>query len=173
MKQTKKITLCAILTALSVVLLTLGTLTQVLDLSMAAIVSCFVVLIQLELGGAYPYLFWAATSLVTYLILPAAQGAGLIFAVLGLYPLLKLILERLPRVLAWICKLLLAAILLALFVVLAKFVFMLPDAVLSGWLLPVFCVGALVAFVLYDVALSRLTVFYALRIRPQIERFLK
>lgn len=173
MKSTKKITLCAILTALSVVLLTLGTLTQVLDLSMAAIVSCFVVLIRIEIGGAYPYLFWAATSLATYLILPSAEGAGLLFAALGLYPLLKAVLERLPRVLEWILKLLVGAAIIAVFVLLAKFVFMLPDDILQGWMLPVFCAVALAAFVLYDVALSRLIVLYSLRIRPKIERFLK
>ena len=70
-------------------------------------------------------------------------------------------------------KILLAAGLLALFIYLAKFVFMMPDAVFSGWLLPAFYAIALAAFVLYDIALSRMIVYYTFRIRPRIARFLK
>lgn len=173
MKRTKKLTVTALVSALSVVLLALGTVSQVLDLSMAAIVSCFVVFFRLELGGPYPYLFWATTSLCTYFVLPTVGGAGLIFALLGLYPLLKAYFERLHPVLSWGSKILLATVLLTGFIYLAKFVFMMPDKIFTGWLLPAFFAVALVAFVLYDIALSRLIVYYTLRIRPRIARFLK
>jgi len=173
MTRTKKLTLTALISALSVVLLALGTLSQVLDLSMAAIVSCFVIFFRVELGGPYPYLFWATTSVCTYLILPSVGGAGLIFALLGLYPLLKAYFERLHPVLSWVLKIVLAVILLGAFIYLAKFVFLMPDAIFSGWLLPVFFAVALVAFVLYDIALSRMIIYYSLRIRPRIARFLK
>ena len=172
MRRTKKLAITALLSALGTVLLSLGTLIEVLDLSMAAIVSCFVVFLHVELGGGYPYLFWAATSTLTLILVPTG-GAGLLFALLGLYPLVKAFLERTPPVLEWVCKTALAALLLALFVLLARFVFLLPDAILTGWLLPVFLAVAMVTFVLYDVALSRLVVYYGLRIRPRIERYLK
>ncbi len=172
MKSTKRLTITAMLTALAVVLLTVGSLVEVLDLSMAAIVSCFVVFLRIELGGAYPYLFWGATSLITLLVMPSSS-AGLLFTLLGLYPLLKAHLERLPRFFEWACKLILCAAILTAYVLVAKFVFLLPDAILTGWLLPVFLACALFAFALYDVALSRLIVYYSLRIRPRIVRFLK
>ena len=172
MKRTRKLAITALLSALGTVLLALGSLIEVLDLSMAAIVSCFVVFLHIEFRGAYPYLFWASTSLLTLILVPTG-GAGLLFALLGLYPLVKAFLERIHPVLEWVCKTAMAAALLALFVLLAKFVFLLPDAILSGWLLPVFLVVAMAAFVLYDVALTRLVVYYGLRIRPRIERYLK
>ena len=172
MKSTKKLTVTALLSALSVVLLTLGSLLEVLDLSMAAIASCFVIFLRIELGGAYPYLFWLATSTATLLLLPSGS-AGLLFACLGLYPLAKAVLERLHPVLEWALKLLLAGCILSAFVLVAKFVLLLPDAILTGWLLPVFLAAALLTFVLYDIALSRLIVYYGLRIRPRISRFLK
>ena len=84
MNRTKKLTLTALLSALGTVLLSLGTLSQVLDLSAAAIVSCFVVFLRVELGGGYPYLFWAVTSLCSLLLLPSG-AAGLLFACLGLF----------------------------------------------------------------------------------------
>ena len=172
MKSTKKLAISALLTALSVVLLTLGSLLQVLDLSMAAIVSCFVVFLRIELGGAYPYLFWGTTSLLTLLLMPSSS-AGLLFALLGLYPLLKARLERLHPVLSLVLKLAFAALILGSFVLLAKFVFMLPDAILTGWLLPAFLALAMLAFLLYDLALSRLIVYYGLRLRSRIAHLLK
>ena len=172
MKGTKKLTVTALLSALATVLLTLGSLIEVVDLSAAAIVSCFVVFLRIELGGAYPYLFWLVTSIASVLIFPAGS-AGLLFACLGLYPLCKAILERLHPVLEWVLKLLFAGCVLTAFVLIAKFVLLLPDAVLTGWLLPVFLAAALLAFVLYDIALSRLIVYYGFRIRPRISRFLK
>ena len=172
MARTKKLTLTALLAALGTVLLTLGSFVEVLDLSMAAIVSCFAVFLRIELGGAYPYLFWAVTSVCSLLLVPTG-GAGLLFALLGLYPIFKAVLERLSPPLEWFCKITIAVAILTLFVVIAKFVLLLPDAILSGWLLPVFLLAALTVFVVYDIALSRLIVYYGLRIRPRIARFLK
>ena len=172
MKHTKKITLTAFLAALSVVLLLLGTFSRVLDLSAAAIVCCFVVFLRLETGSVYPILFWGATSLITLLIYPTG-GAGLFFALFGLYPLLKALLERLPRILEWLFKLLICAAVLAAYVLLAIFVFHLEDAVLTGWMLPVFLLAGAAAFVLFDIALSRLIVFYSLRLRARIAHLLK
>ena len=172
MKNAKKLTVTALLSALSVVLLTLGSLLEVLDLSMAAIVSCFSVFLRIELGGAYPYLFWLATSLISLLLLPASSAA-LLFLLLGLYPILKARMERITPVLGWLLKLLVCALVLTAFVLVAKFVFLLPDPIFSGWLLPVFLAIAFAAFILYDIALSRLILYYSFRIRPRITRFLK
>lgn len=172
MKATKKLTVTALLSALSVVLLTLGSLSEVLDLSMAAIVSCFVVFLRIELGGSYPYLFWGVTSVASLILLPSS-AAALLFLLLGLYPLLKARIERIPPLPAWTIKIAVCALVLTAFVLLAKFVFLLPDPFLSGWLLPLFLAVALVAFILYDIALSRLILHYSFRIRPKITRFLK
>ena len=172
MKRTKKMTLTALLSALSVVLLLLGTFSRVLDLSAAAIVCCFVVFLRLEVGGAYPVFFWGATALITLLIYPTG-GAGLFFALFGLYPLLKARFERFHPVLEWTLKLLVCAVVITAYVLLAIFVFRLEDAVLTGWMLPVFLLLAVAAFVLFDVALSRLIVFYSLRLRARIAHLLK
>ncbi|MBQ9736028.1 MAG: hypothetical protein IJV96_04505 [Clostridia bacterium] len=172
MRRTKKITLTALFSALSVVLLLLGTLSRVLDLSAAGIACCFVVFLRLEVGGAYPVIYWGATSALSLLIYPSG-GAGLFFALFGLYPLLKALLERLPRILEWLLKLLVCAAVLAAYVLLAIFVFRLEDTVLTGWMLPVFLLAGVVVFVLFDIALSRLIVFYSLRLRARIAHLLK
>ena len=171
MKRTKKLTLSAMLSALSVVLLLLGSFIEVVDLSAAAIASFLVVFAFLELGVGYAVLLWAAASLLSLLFFPG--GASLLYAALGLYPLLKAILERLAPPFEWILKILTCNAALSVYILVGKFVLMLPDEVLSGWLLWVFIPLANLAFVLYDVAMSRLITHYSIRIRPRIAKFLK
>lgn len=171
MRTTKKLTLSAILAALSVVVLLLGSFIEVVDLTAAAIASFLVVFVFLELGTGYAVLVWAVASVLSLLLFPG--GASLFYAALGLYPLLKAVYERCAPVWEWLLKMLTCNAILALYVVLAKFVLMLPDEILNGWLLWVFLLLANLAFILYDVALSRLITYYSLRLRPRIARFLK
>ena len=52
-KSTKRLTLCAVLTALGVVVLSLGSLLEVLDLSAAALAGMLVVIVVIEVGGPF------------------------------------------------------------------------------------------------------------------------
>ena len=171
MKRTKKLTLSAMLAGLSVVLLLLGSFIEVVDLSAAAIASFLVVFAFLELGTGYAVLLWASASLLSLLLFPG--GASLFYAALGLYPLLKALLERLAPPLEWALKMLTCNAVLAVYILVGKFVLMLPDEVLSGWMLWVFIPLANLTFILYDIAMSRLITHYSLRLRPRIEKFLK
>ena len=171
MKKTKKLTLTALLAALAVVVLLLGSFIEVVDLSAAALASFLVVFAFLELGCGYAVLLWAVATLLSLLLFPG--GASLFFGAIGLYPLLKSVLEKLPPVIEWCLKVLCCAVILTAYIVLGKFVLMLPDEVLNGWLMWVFIALASAVFILYDLALSRLITYYSLRIRPRIARFLK
>ncbi|MBO7176419.1 MAG: hypothetical protein J6W14_03530 [Clostridia bacterium] len=170
MKSTKRLTVTALLAALAVAVLSLGSLIGTLDLTAAALASFLVVLLHVEIGKGWAVLYWAVAALLSLLIMPQ-NSAALFFAVAGLYPLLKAVLERLPRTLEWALKLLVFGVLLAGYILLAKFVFMIPDAALSGWMLWVLVGTATLAFVLYDIAMSRLIIYYGLRLRHRIARF--
>ena len=170
MRKTKKITVTALLSALAVAVLSLGSLIGTLDLTAAALASFLVVLLHIELGRRWAVLYWAVASLLSLLIIQG-NSAALFFAAAGLYPLLKAVYERLPRGLEWLLKLLSFGVMLTVYILLAKFVFMLTDAFLSGWLLWVLVGTAIAAFVLYDIALSKLIVAYSLRFRARFARF--
>jgi len=172
MKRTKKLTLCAILSALAVVLLWLGKLLDVLDLSAAALASFFVVFLFMELGLFWAVMHWGVTAALA-LIVASGSGAPLFYAVFGLYPVLKAYLERMPRIAEWVLKLIVCNVTLAAYILLAKYVFLLSDTALSGKWLWVFILLANVVFVLYDIALSRLITFYSLRLRRHFLRFLR
>ena len=96
-KRTRRIALCGVFSALGVVLLCLGSLIEVLDLSTAAIASLICVLVMIEYGGWYPWGVYVSTALLALLLAPQ-KSAALIYAFFGFYPIVKAYLERLPRV---------------------------------------------------------------------------
>ncbi len=173
-KETGRLTAAAVLVALSVVLLGIGSLVEVLDLSMAAIASLAVVFAVIELRGKYPYLVFAATSVLALLLLPNKTPALFYALFAGYYPLLKVVFERhFSRPIAWLFKLLSFGVAAVLIVLLAIKIFTaspLP-ALPHHWMYA--AGGALLAavFVVYDIALTRLITFYLWRLQRHF-RFL-
>lgn len=161
------------ISALSVVLLYLGALAEMLDLSVAALASFAVVFAVIELGGAYPYLIWACVSALSLLILPVKFPALVYLLFAGVYPILKSKFERLRPVLSWALKILVFELALLLLYLLSRFVFMIEDMPFAFDLL--FFALANAAFVLYDVAMSKIILLYVVKLRKRlkIDRFFK
>ena len=157
--------------ALGVVLLAMGAVVEVLDLSMAAIASLCVVFAVIELGGHYPYLVYGGISLLSLLLLPVKTPALLFLLFAGYYPILKAIFERrLPRAVSWILKLAVFEAALALALLLLMRLLLLAEPTWQPLYFAAFPIGALV-FLLYDVALTRLITAYLYRLHPRF-RFL-
>ena len=164
--------IAAVASALGVVTLMLGSLVQVLDISMAVIASLFVVFGVIELRGHYPYLIYAVTAILALLLLPVKSAALIYLLFAGYYPIVKALLEgHLPPYLAWILKFVVfnAALGLALLASLKLFVAEIPAEWVRYWWL-IFLLEPV--FLLYDIALTRLITVYVLRWRSRL-RFLK
>lgn len=171
MKNTKRLALCSVVSALGVVLLLLGSLVEVLDLTVAMLASILTVIIVVEVGGFWPWLTYLVISAVSLLVLPYKMPA-FVFLLSGYYPIVKEKLERLNRVLAWAIKVVIFNASLA--VGLLAFKLFAPEADLS--LIPnlsptltyvvLFAVGNVV-FVLYDIALTRIISFYIYKLRDR------
>lgn len=170
MRKTLPLTLSAMLTALGVVLLWLGGLIEVLDLSVAAVVALFVFFAHRELPRPCAYMIYLGTSLLSVLLLPV-KGAAIFYAAFaGWYPMLKYHLDHLPSLPAWCLKLLVLNATAALLLFGGSFLLMLPLEALEFYLF-VFAAGNF-SFVLYDILLGRLLILYAARLRPRVQRFL-
>ncbi len=163
MKNTKKIALTAILSALSVIILMLGSVITVLDLTMAAIAALLVMLVVIEVGGWYPYLMWLVTSALSLILLPS-KFIGLLYLVFaGIYPILKAMFERLHYVVAWVLKLSYFNTMLTLLIILSEYVFHLQDADLGfGWLVYLVCN---LVFVAFDFCATELLTLYLIKLR--------
>ena len=173
MRKTKKISISAILSALSVVLLYLGSVLEVLDLSAAALASIAIVFAQIELKNPYPYLIYFTVSLLAVLLLPSKFSAMVYVFFGGIYPMIKEFAERRPGV---SCLLIKAAGFLVLMLIAALalvYIFLLPKAELfSTYYIAVFLLCC-VTFVLYDYALTVLISLYFRKLRKKIQRYLR
>lgn len=166
-KNTRRLTFCAVCVALGFVILMLGAFVEVLDLSAAAFAGMLSVVVVIELGGKWAWPTFFATGLLALLLLPARLPALFYLLFAGWYPIAKERIERLRlRPLRWVIKMLSlnAATIIAFLT--AKYVLMIPDAVADWtWLLLLMLNGA---FILFDIALTRLISLYIYRLRGRL-----
>ena len=172
-KKTKSLALCAIMAALTVLILLLGSVLDVLDLSSGAVASLLIVLAVMELGCGKACLIWIVASVLSLLLLPNKSPAVFYAMFAGCYPILKSFFEKTKPVLAWTVKMVVFNIALVLLIVVAKYVLMMPEDDV-GFTLPIIILGN-VTFVLYDIAVTKLVTLYQLKLRKtlKIERIFK
>ena len=174
MRQTKKITLSAMMVALSTAIMLLGAVIEVLDLSVCAIASLLVVFIYLEIGSYYPWLVWICTTLATALIYPGSAIWVEYALIFGLYPLIKAYIERLPRWSWLIVKLVyINAVIWGIFCV-CELLLGIPFFDEGGTVIIVITyVLSNIAFVAYDFFIMVMVRFYFEKLRPRFKKFLK
>lgn len=165
--RTRKVATCAMLTAIGVVVLYLGSLIEVLDISMAVIASLFAVVAVIEYGGGAPWGVYAATAVLSAVLLPSKLPAAMYIAFFGFYPIVKEKLEKLrSKTLSWVIKVVLMNVCLAALLLAVKWLMLDPE---GTFVFEVIFIGlANVTFVVYDIALTRLITFYLVRLRPKL-----
>ena len=160
--QIKHLTIGAMLSALGVVILGLGAIIEVLDISVAVIASLLVVYAVIEMGGPYPWLIWIVTSIVSLLLLPLKTPVLFYALLTGYYPIIKQKIERkMAHLPAWALKMgVLAFSLLVIWAVMWLFAPTLLETT-GGWVMVAATVALGIAcFILYDILLSRLIAVY-------------
>lgn len=165
-KQTKYLTMSAMLAALGVLILALGSMVEVLDVSAAVLVSLLCVYAVIEMGGAYPWLVWIVTSLLAFLLVPQKTAVLFYAMAFGVYPIIKEKLERCNRTLCIVLKLVVFHACLGL-IVLTMWLFFPAMLDMEGlaWLPIALYAMCLVVFILYDVLLTRMISFYLFKLR--------
>ncbi len=185
-KQTKKLTLGAILSAMGVALLFLGSFIETLDLTMAALASFFCIFAVIELGGIYPWLIFSVTGVLSVILMPYSMTGWFYLFFFGYYPIVKEKLERLPKIFSWILKMLILNVALVIAVIAAYFLFFGQTG--DGNLMSAFTLifgesetGEMMAigvyalvnltFVIYDIALTKLITLYFIKFRKKFKKF--
>ena len=170
-KQTRLLAMCAMLAALGVVLLYLGSFIEVLDLSVALVASLAVIVLVIEKGGWYPWLVYSVTSVLALLLLPNKFPAVVYAFFMGFYPILKEKAEKIRvRVIGLVIKLILFNLSLGLMWLIGQW--LLGEMNLGMPIVAV--VGVLNAiFLFYDYALSVMITAYlrVWRKKLRVERF--
>jgi hypothetical protein len=172
-KQTGKIALCGLMSSLTVVILYIGSVLEILDLTAAAAASLLVYFAVVELGGFYPWSLWLISSALSLLILPNKFGAAIFAVFAGVYPMFKLLFERNHRIVSWILKFSMFNTATVLMMLLVKFFFT-AEAESIAFDIAFTVIGNL-TFLLYDIAMSKLLILYTVKLRRRlgIDRFFK
>lgn len=172
-RNTRILSLSALFSALSVVLLYFGSLFEVIDLTVAAIAGILVLIAVIEMGKGMASLIWLSSSVLSLMILPNKYIAVAYALFFGCYPLVKAIAERRPRLLSWAIKLIFAFVAMVALVLLSHFLFAMPME--TPILMVAFFVLAMLTSVIFDIALTKLVTLYLIRLRKvlRIDRMLK
>ena len=183
---TRRIATCGVFCALAVVMLGLGVVIEVLDLTAAAFAALILLPILLTYGGKYAGLSYAVTATLGVLLMPQSLSAWMYAGLTGFYPMVKQRLDRLPRVLGWIVKLLLLTAVLLLYMAIFFFIMLggegsFTDAFFAGFgeadeppVMAWAVVGLSVfTFVLFDLLIDRLLVIYYIRWKKRVDKWMK
>ncbi len=172
MKKSAKITMSASIAALSVVAMLLSYFPY-FTYAVPAFSGLFIMVALIETGAAYALGAYVVSALLALLICEK-ESAVLYLCLFGFYPVLKAVLEKMRKpVLEWIIKML--ALNASIFVsyLIASFAFGISYSDLGELMrygAIVFVALCNIVFVLYDIAVSRVAMFYMARLHPQINK---
>ena len=163
MKTSLKISLGGAIAAVSLVLMLLTTVIPFGTFAFPAFAGMLLTVIVIEIGYAFAVSVFAATALLSFLIVSDKEAALMYTAFFGFYPILKSLIERIPnKVVQYIAAFFIAVNLLSI-----------PEESynLFGLQLPViFLLFGNVFFVLYDYCITKLVTIYLLKWRQKLNK---
>ena len=165
--KTKRLALNGILGALAVICLLLANILPTNRISLYALSSFFISISIIENGIRAGWIFYGATSLLAFIIVPDKLSIVPYVIFFGLYGIIKFYIERLDRlVLEYILKFLFFNVCagIAAAALSRLFEFKLPEA-LPLWLL---IVGAEVVFFIYELVYTLFINYYRDKIRAKL-----
>ena len=167
-KRVQRVSLCAFLCALSLVLMLAGCFIQSLDLTAAIAAGLTVAVAMIEFGNLWSVMLYAATSILAFLLLPSKTPALFYFLMGGIYPIIKSLVEKIKsRPLTWAVKLIGFNLFYTALICVGKFLFYINDPIFSFNIF-VYALGN-ATFILYDICFTRLATLYIKRIRRKLK----
>lgn len=167
MSAIKKLTVAAILAALCVIFLYLGSLLPAVKISAVAVAGLLPAVAVIHCGCLWASGVYVTAGLLSLLLLPDKTCVIWFLLVFGHYGIFKSLIERIPnRAVEWILKLALFALCIVLMFLLFRTFFLAALPQYAEWLL---FIGLLICFILYDIAFSALISFYQRRIQPHVK----
>ena len=169
----KQTAVTALFAALSTVLLLLGSFSETLSLSAAAVASFPVLLLVCEYGTGWAAAAYASSALLALMLAPLKEGALEFACFFGVFPILKHFAETKRKPISLLIKGVALLLSCAAFI-LSSFLFFSEDIsflkTIYYYILPPVTV---LAFFLYDRCLTLLLRLYKAKIRSRIIRFLR
>lgn len=147
-----------------------------LTYALPALAGAFIIVPLFEIGKKYAFFTYLA-SILPIAILAENEAKLLYVCFFGFYPILKAVYELFSsRIAEYICKFITfnGSVVIA-YILLSK-LFLVDDIGFEGfgkYGLLAFLLAGNVVFFLYDICLTRLSIFYSVRLRRHLSRFFK
>lgn len=175
MKKVKYTALCGMTIALTVVLMSLTTLLPVLMYVLPIVTGLLVLLVSYVSDKKYAVGVYAASALLSIVLITDKESALTYLLFFGYYPLIKGGFERIPKVASWVLKLACFNASAVLIGVISVYVFGLSGEEYSEfgkWTVPILLTLANTVFLLYDKALDKNDVLLR-RLTTKMKKLLK
>lgn len=154
--STKRMATCSMMAALCVVLMVLG---AILELGMYACPLfaglCFIPIGQ-KYGRKYHITLYVASSILCFLMVPNMEENLMFVGLFGWYPIVRPVLQKLPKVIRWICKLVIFNVVVIAIEWLVMTI-LVPEAI-EGTLLWVLLILGNITFLAYDFMIPKMEV---------------
>lgn len=162
---TKRIAVCGVFAALAIVLLYIGGLT-VLDMTVLVVCSLMTMLLVIETDVKMAWVYVAVTSVLALILLPSKLYAVEYILFSAFYPILKMYIERIPSLPAYLVKISILDLMFLASIILAQKVFLVGDEWFALNMVTIL-VGT-VFFFLYDLCLTSCITFYIVKLRKRL-----
>ena len=162
MRTTKYITFSALISALSVVILLLGSMIDIFDLVAVMITSVFLLIARHEMGAKALAIYFV-TGLIAFLVLPS-KLISIEYFIIAIYPMIKPTFDKQGTIVKWLLKLVYMLLSAACLVLVMKI--FTPDSPIY-WDV-IFALGLVVVFLVYDVFLFKMSMYYGFRLRNKL-----
>ncbi|MBR2869348.1 MAG: hypothetical protein IKB88_09865 [Clostridia bacterium] len=177
MKQSSKCAIGGIVSALSLVLMISVAIIPFLTYALPAVAGLLIVFIVIEIDKKWAVGVYSAVGILAFLLVPDKEVAMMYIAFFGYYPIIKAVLEnRLPTALCWIIKVVTFVVTMVaayLFLIFVMGIAIDEIDEFGAVAVPMLLGAGCVAFVAYDIALTRIITVYLLKWRKYFKRYFK
>ncbi len=176
MRNSTKLAVCALSTALSVVMLFLGGITVVLSYAVPMFLGVLMIMLKRTFSTSSAWITFTATSILSFLLVTDKECMMMYISFFGFYPIVRDSFQKIKsKPLRLVSKLIVYNIMMLICQIVLIKVFGIPflEDGQGKWFIAVFALLMNFLFVIYDIMIDRLTLLYACRIEKRIKKIFK
>lgn len=175
MKNSKVIAYSGVATALSVVMLFLGSIFWVLGYTMPLVASLVMIILLDSISQKSALLTFVSTSIISFILLNDKECVLLYILFFGYYPLIRdKINDIKPKFLSYLLKFITFNAAMVLTQVLCIYVFGIPfDDMLGKWGIVLFVLCLNLVFAVFDKLYTLLLRLYRIKLKKKVEKYIK
>ena len=175
MKNSKVIAYSGVATALSVVMLFLGSIFWVLGYTMPLVASLVMIILLDSISQKSALLTFVSTSIISFILLNDKECVLLYVLFFGYYPLIRdKINDIKPKSLSYLLKFVSFNAAMVLTQILCVYVFGIPfDDMLGKWGIVVFALRLNLVFAVFDKLYTLLLRLYRIMLKKKVEKYIK